>query len=70
MSCCLLFYIFIQFVCGAINSKDLETDDEPHCFSRFDYDFKLLQIFKDLEASTTKLQSDIQEIKRTTRGSL
>ena len=67
MFCFLLFYVSIQLVCGAANSKDLEID-EPQCFSRFDYDFKLMQIFKDLQETTTKLQNDIQEIKRATRG--
>ena len=63
----LLFYVSIQLVCGATNSKDLEND-EPQCFSRFDYDFKLMQIFKDLQETTEKLQNDIQEIKRATKG--
>ena len=62
----LLFYVSIQLVCGAANSKDLEND-EPQRFSRFDYDFKLMQIFKDLQETTAKLQNDIQEIKRATK---
>ena len=67
MFCFLLFYVSIQLVCGAANSKDLEKD-EPQRFSRFVYDFKLLQIFKDLLETTAKLQNDILEIKRATTG--